>query len=256
LTDEIYCPPKENFKRTKHSSATENFYSTMFHELSHWTGHESRLDRDLTNSFGSVGYAKEELRAEIASFMLSSQIGVDFDPSNHVAYVASWVKILEDTPKEIFKASSDAGKIVQFVAGMQHEQAQTKTQTLSKEAVELGYMYPPKDLEAAQNLTNSLEAVFYEMIVDKLDDCENSIEFRYDAIPPRIAYRLMYSGYIGQLYTSVSNADSSDQYDIIFYKLGVEPTRQLNMVIQHEKVEKFKHFKNIEYIIYTIFVQT
>jgi hypothetical protein len=87
--------------------------------------------------------------------------------------------------------------------------------------------------------------VFYEMIVDKLDDCENSIEFRYDAIPPRIAYRLMYSGYIGQLYTSVSNADSSDQYDIIFYKLGVEPTRQLNMVIQHEKVEKFKHFKEL-----------
>jgi antirestriction protein ArdC/phage/plasmid primase-like uncharacterized protein len=151
--DEIVLPHKEQFK------SEMGYYSTALHELGHWTGHESRLDRDLSNSFGSVGYAKEELRAEIGSFMLSSQIGIDFNPDNHVAYVASWVKILEDTPKEIFKASSDAGKIVQFVTGLQHEQAQTQTQTetLSKEAVELGYMYPPKDLAAAQNLTNSLE---------------------------------------------------------------------------------------------------
>lgn len=86
---------------------------------------------------------------------------------------------------------------------------------------------------------------FYDLIVDRLDSCERSISFRHDAIPTRIAYRLMYSGYIGQLSTNVSNADSSDQYSIVFYKKGEEPTHQLNMVIKHEKTEKFKHFKEL-----------
>jgi len=86
---------------------------------------------------------------------------------------------------------------------------------------------------------------FYNLIVEKLEKCNESISFRHDAIPPRIAYRLMYSGYIGQLYTWHSNADSADQYQIIFYKKGVKPTTQLNMVIQHEKTEKYKHFKEL-----------
>ncbi len=86
---------------------------------------------------------------------------------------------------------------------------------------------------------------FYDLVVEKLDSSDGSIEFRHDGIPPRIAYRLMYSGYVGQLYTHVSNADSSDQYSIIFYKKGVQPTKQLQMVIQHEKTEKYKHFKEL-----------
>lgn len=86
---------------------------------------------------------------------------------------------------------------------------------------------------------------YYDMIVKRLENSDGSIIFRHDGIPSRIAYRLMYSGYIGQLHTPYSNADSPHQYTMIFYKKGVQPTRQLNMVIQHEKKEEYKHFKEL-----------
>jgi len=119
--DEIVLPLKEQF-------VSENeYYSTALHELGHWTGHESRLDRKLGNEFGSEDYAKEELRAEIGSFMLSAQIGIDFDPGNHFAYIGSWVKALEEDPKEIFRAARDADKIANFVMDLSKEIATEKT---------------------------------------------------------------------------------------------------------------------------------
>ncbi|MBN2769042.1 MAG: DUF1738 domain-containing protein [Campylobacterales bacterium] len=156
--DQITLPHKEQFK------SEMRYYATALHELGHWTGHESRLDRDLSNTFGSIGYAKEELRAEIASFMLSSQLGVDYDPSNHYAYIDSWVQILEDTPKEIFQASADAGKIVTFVSNLQHEKAldQTQSNELTKSSKELGFSFNPSDLEAAKSLTSKIEWDNYE----------------------------------------------------------------------------------------------
>ena len=114
--DKIQLPLKEQF------NSEMDYYSTALHELGHWTGHESRLNRDMSHPFGSNGYAKEELRAEIGSFMLSSKIEIDFNPSQHHAYIDSWVSILEDKPSEIFKACSDASKIVNFVTKLQEEQ--------------------------------------------------------------------------------------------------------------------------------------
>lgn len=119
--DEITLPHKEQF------NSESEYYATALHELGHWTGHESRLNRKMGNSFGSELYAKEELRAEIASFMLSSQIGIDFDPSNHHAYINSWVQVLEDTPREIFKACSDAGKITSFITNLQEKNLTKET---------------------------------------------------------------------------------------------------------------------------------
>lgn len=108
-TDSVTLPQKEQF------ISEMAYYSTALHELGHWTGHSSRLDRDLTGSFGSESYAKEELRAEIGSYMLCSNLSLDFDPGNHNAYIKSWVKNLQDHPNEIFKAASDASKITQFL---------------------------------------------------------------------------------------------------------------------------------------------
>jgi len=119
-SDEITLPHKEQFR------SEAEYYGTALHELGHWTGHESRLDRNMGNSFGSILYAKEELRAEIASFMLSSQIGIDFDPKNHHSYIDSWVQVLEDTPREIFKACSDAGKITSFINNLQEQALEKK----------------------------------------------------------------------------------------------------------------------------------
>lgn len=114
--DKIQLPLKEQF------NSEMDYYSTALHELSHWTGHESRLNRDMSNPFGSIAYAKEELKAEIGSYMLSAKIGIDFDPSQHHAYIDNWVSILEDKPSEIFKASADASKIVSFITNLQKEQ--------------------------------------------------------------------------------------------------------------------------------------
>ncbi|MBI3407650.1 MAG: DUF1738 domain-containing protein [Planctomycetes bacterium] len=120
-TDSIHLPDKGQFP------TADNYYATALHELGHWTGHESRLDRDLVHPFGSEGYAKEELRAEIASMILGDELGIGHDPSQHVAYVASWVKALEEDPLEIFRAASDAEKIQDYVLSLEQKQVQEQS---------------------------------------------------------------------------------------------------------------------------------
>lgn len=115
-TDSIHLPPKEQFK------SAANYYATALHELGHWSGHPSRLDRDLGHPFGSDAYAKEELRAEIASMLLGAELGIGHDPSQHTAYIKSWIRVLEDEPLEIFRASADAEKIVNHLCALEQTQ--------------------------------------------------------------------------------------------------------------------------------------
>ncbi|TXI39695.1 MAG: DUF1738 domain-containing protein [Nitrosomonas sp.] len=117
ITDRIHLPHKHQFE------TPDRYYATALHELGHWTGHESRLNRDLVHPFGSEGYAREELRAEIASMLLGHELGIGHDPGQHAAYVASWVKTLEEDPTEIFRAAADAEKIQDYVLAFarQHE---------------------------------------------------------------------------------------------------------------------------------------
>lgn len=96
----------------------EAFYGTLTHEISHWTGAETRLNRQF-GRFGDETYAKEELRAEIASAMLAAEHGIPTSMENHAAYVASWIKALKNDKREIFKATSDATRIVTFLVGEQ-----------------------------------------------------------------------------------------------------------------------------------------
>jgi len=105
-TDTIHLPDKARF----HSM--DGYYATALHELGHATGHPSRLNRDLSGGFGSERYAREELRAEIASMMAGEALGIGHDPQQHHAYVASWIQVLKDDPKEILRAASDAQKII------------------------------------------------------------------------------------------------------------------------------------------------
>lgn len=99
-----------------------SYYATALHELGHWTGHPSRLDRDIAHPFGSEEYAREELRAEIASLMLGDDVGVGHDPGQHAAYVHHWIAILKREPLEIFKAAAAAERIRDFVLGPEREQ--------------------------------------------------------------------------------------------------------------------------------------
>ncbi|MBS0425123.1 MAG: DUF1738 domain-containing protein [Proteobacteria bacterium] len=115
-TDSIHLPHKHQFP------TPDRYYATALHELDHWTGHELRLNRDLSHPFGSHGYAKEELRAEIASMLLGGELGIGHDPGQHVAYVNSWIKALQEDPTEIFRAAADAEKIQDYVLALSQQQ--------------------------------------------------------------------------------------------------------------------------------------
>ena len=103
-SDTVTLPEREQF-------ATANgYYQTALHELGHATGHPERMDRDtLTHGaghFGSVEYAREELRAEMSAMMTGEQCGVGHDGSRGAAYVQGWLKALEQDPKEMYKAAA------------------------------------------------------------------------------------------------------------------------------------------------------
>jgi antirestriction protein ArdC len=117
-TDHIQLPPRECF------ADAPGFYGTGIHELIHWTGGEQRLKRPTlieSKSFGDDGDAKEELRAEIGSLMLAAEQGIPRDPSQHAAYVASWIKALKDDKNEIFRAAADASKACDFLLERERE---------------------------------------------------------------------------------------------------------------------------------------
>lgn len=111
-TDEIHLTPKSSF------DAPDKYYATALHELGHWTGHPSRMNREF-GPFGSAVYAREELRAEISSWMIGEDVGVGHDPGNHAAYVQSWIRDLRDNPLEIMRACRDAEHIKDYVLGLE-----------------------------------------------------------------------------------------------------------------------------------------
>ncbi len=117
-SDSIHLPDKGQFP------SAANYYAIALHELGHWTGHASRLDRDQSHPFGSEEYAKEELRAEIASMILGDELGIGHDPEQHAAYVGLWIKALQEEPLEIFRAAADAEKIQAYVLGLEQQQVQ------------------------------------------------------------------------------------------------------------------------------------
>ncbi len=117
-TDSIHLPEKAQFP------SAQQYYATALHELGHATGHASRLARDLAHVFGSAGYAREELRAEIASMILGDELGIGHDPAQHAAYVGAWIVALQDDPLEIFRAAADAEKIRDYVLGLEPKQVQ------------------------------------------------------------------------------------------------------------------------------------
>ncbi|MEB0249868.1 zincin-like metallopeptidase domain-containing protein, partial [Mucilaginibacter sp. 5B2] len=113
--DRIQMPKKEQF------DSAAKYYATLLHELGHWSGHEMRLNRDLSNKYGSPSYAKEELRAEIASLMMGSELNIGHNFGQHAAYVDSWIQVLKDNPAELFKASADAQRITDYLMAFEQK---------------------------------------------------------------------------------------------------------------------------------------
>jgi antirestriction protein ArdC len=107
-TDQIQLPSREAFRDDASHMAV------ALHELSHWSGASTRLDRKF-GSFGNPDYAKDELRAELSSYSMCQRLGVPYDPSQHQAYVNSWITVLQNDPKELLRAASDSEKILTFL---------------------------------------------------------------------------------------------------------------------------------------------
>lgn len=100
-----------------------NFYRTCFHELGHWTGHETRLARDLSHSFGSKPYAREELVAEMASAFVCASLGIT-PTIRHTDYLGSWLEVLREDNRAIFRAASQASKAADFILAFRDNAAE------------------------------------------------------------------------------------------------------------------------------------
>jgi antirestriction protein ArdC len=100
---------------------TENYYATLAHEMTHWTRHPSRLDRDLGRKrFGDAGYAMEELVAEIGAAYLCADLGITPETrEDHAAYIGSWLKVLKNDKRAIFTAASHADRATGHLHGYQ-----------------------------------------------------------------------------------------------------------------------------------------
>lgn len=108
--DLIEMPPQTCFKDQI------NYYRTLFHELGHWTGHASRLNRDLNNRFGGESYAAEELIAEIGAAYTCAALGIE-PTVRHADYIGSWLRVLKNDKRAIFDASRHASKAADFLLG-------------------------------------------------------------------------------------------------------------------------------------------
>lgn len=156
--DAIRLPEIENFK------SMQDYYATALHEIAHSTGHKSRLNRDIENTFGTHKYAKEELRAELASIFMQIDMGLSIEGNhfeNHGAYLASWLKAVKKDVKEFYSASAEAEKISEYVA-RNYAQEKVITQEIQKE--EHKEKIENKDVER-QQLENKAEQVHHRPLL-------------------------------------------------------------------------------------------
>ena len=113
--DYVHMPRFESFVDP------ESYYATLAHEMTHWTRHRTRLDRDLGRKrWGDEGYAREELVAELGAAFLCADLGLELQPrEDHAGYIASWLEVLKNDKRFIFSAAAHAQRAVDFLHARQ-----------------------------------------------------------------------------------------------------------------------------------------
>lgn len=119
--DAITMPEKNDF------NSAPDYYETLLHELTHWTGAPHRLERKKGAKFGDHDYAFEELIAELGSIFLCAELGIDGNLQNHASYIKSWIKALKSDKTFIFKASAQASKAFNFTMNLMYPEEQKAT---------------------------------------------------------------------------------------------------------------------------------
>jgi antirestriction protein ArdC len=110
----IQMPLYERFE------SREAYYPTLVHEMTHWSGHETRLNRDLKHRFGSAAYASEELIAKMSAAFLCADLGITPDiREDHAAYLQSWLNVLKADKRTIFTAAAQAQRAADYLHGLQ-----------------------------------------------------------------------------------------------------------------------------------------
>jgi antirestriction protein ArdC len=124
--DFIQMPNKTDF------DSEAAYYATLLHELAHWSGAANRLNRDLSGRFGNEAYAAEELIAELSAAFLCADYQIDGD-LRHAGYIASWLRVLKNDNKAVFKAAALAQKAADYIKSLSTSEAAAVTE--SEEAV-------------------------------------------------------------------------------------------------------------------------
>ena len=156
-TDIIHLPSPGSFENAA------GYYGTALHELSHWSGHNSRLNRETLTKparFGGAAYAREELRAELASVFLAAERGIPYNPEQNAAYLDSWIKTLKSDKNEIFRAAHDAHKAADFLIaldrGLKPEEALRFVRgNADKDPIEKPPLLMPTEIGGLQTMVSS-----------------------------------------------------------------------------------------------------
>jgi antirestriction protein ArdC len=117
---EAYYAPGQDFISMPAFAAfkgADHFYNVAFHELTHWTGHKARLDRDLKGRFGQAAYAAEELIAELGAAFLAAEFSFDGDV-RHAGYIETWIGLLRSDKRAFFTAASKAQAAADYLRGL------------------------------------------------------------------------------------------------------------------------------------------
>jgi antirestriction protein ArdC len=107
-SDEIQLPPRRAFQ------SASNYYAVALHELTHWTGHSSRCNRQLVGRFGDAAYAMEELVAEMGAAYLCAHCRLDGE-LRHAAYLAHWLNVLRADKRALFTVAAKAQRAADYV---------------------------------------------------------------------------------------------------------------------------------------------
>jgi antirestriction protein ArdC len=130
--------------------------------MAHWSGAENRLNRGTLNEsyrFGDPAYAKEELRAELASVFLMAERGIPHNPESHAAYLSSWLKALRDDKHEIFRAARDAHRATDLLIALEHNKSLEQALAhINKPTIE-----PQATTDAARFIPSRIEGQGFEM---------------------------------------------------------------------------------------------
>ena len=112
-TDQLEVPEKELFE------SPEKYYSAVLHEMTRWATQEGRLNEPMGAEAGSDIYYREELRTNIASLLISSELNLGYEMSNQEKLISNWSAMLKEDPAELFEAASDAQVIADYVLALE-----------------------------------------------------------------------------------------------------------------------------------------